>query len=375
MVSKACYAASYRRKLEELAALPGVELTLLLPPFWRTGTGKLQFEPGADRGYQMVVENPVLNGHFHLHFYRNLPALLRTLRPHILHLDEEPYDFVTYHGLRAASGTAQRILFFTWQNIPRDYPFPFGWFERSVLRNVHCAIAGNQDAAQILRRKGYTRPLYIIPQFGVDPDLFSPGPEWPRSIERFTPDRPFRIGFAGRLVEEKGLLILLQALAVLEGQWELQLLGEGPLRQRLQQEAAALGIGDRVHLSGNVPSQDVPHHLRQLDVLLNPSLTWQQGQRQWKEQFGRSLVEAMACGVPVIGSDSGEIPNVVADAGLIAPEGDAKALRAHLSQLMASPKLRQDLARRGRARVLAHYTQQRIAQLTYACYQQLLEAP
>lgn len=373
MVSKACYVAAYRRKLEELAALPGMELTLLVPPYWRTGQRQAPLEPGYDQGYRMVVEDPTLNGSFHLHFYRGLPALIRSLRPHLVHIDEEPYDFVSYHALRAARGVAQRVLFFTWQNIPRRLPFPFGWFEGTVLRGVHGAIAGNRDAAAILRAKGYSRPLYIIPQFGIDPKLFAPQDD-PEAPEQFTPQRPFRVGFSGRLVEEKGLLTLLRAVAGLEGPWELRFLGDGPLRPRLLEEAAALGVGDRVRMLGNVPSDSVPEHLRDLDVLVNPSLTWRRGRTQWKEQFGRSLVEAMACGVPVVGSDSGEIPNVIGEAGLVAPESDVVALQASLQRLMDDPALRRELGERGRRRVLEHYTQQRIAQQTYQCYQQLLES-
>ena len=371
MVSKACYVASYRRKLEELAAMPGVELTLLVPPYWRHGASKAPLEPGFDRGYRTVVENPLFNGNFHLHFYRRLPQLIRSFRPHLVHIDEEPYDYVTFHALRASRGVAPRVLFFTWQNIHRKYAFPFGWFEQNVLNGVHGAIAGNQEGARILRNKGYARPLYVIPQFGIDPELFYPRTE--DLSETFNSEQPFRVGYSGRLVEEKGLLVLLRALAGLDGPWELRILGEGPLRHRLAEEAAALGTGQHLRFMGNVPSGQVAEHLRQFDVLVCPSLTWQRGRTQWKEQFGRSLVEAMACGVPVIGSDSGEIPNVIAEAGLIAPEGDVAAVRAHLQRLMDSPGLRRELAHRGRQRTQEHYTQRRIAQQTFACYTQLLE--
>lgn len=381
MVSKACYVAAYRRKLEELAALPGVDLALVVPPYWQTGPRKSALEPGYDRGYCMVVENPIFNGNFHLHFYRRLPELLHTFRPDIVHMDEEPYDYVTFHAARAARGVGARVLFFTWQNFLRWYPPPFAWFEAYVLKHVHGAIAGNQEGARLLRRKGYTRPLFVIPQFGIDPELFFPA-EGPAPPQVFTPQRPFRIGFSGRLVEEKGLNILLQALAGLsaeqmgaDGTWELRFIGEGPLRPRLEQEARELGLSRQVRFVGTIPSDQVPQQLRELDALVNPSLTWKRDRTQWKEQFGRSLVEAMACGVPVIGSDSGEIPNVVGDAGIIVPEGDTRALRAQMLRLMEDPGLRRELGRRGRARVLAHYTQQRIAQQTYTCYQQILGEP
>jgi glycosyltransferase involved in cell wall biosynthesis len=363
---------SYRRKLEELAAL-GVDLTLVTPPYWRTGSQRAAREPGYDQGYRIVEEDPVFNGNFHLHFYRGLPRLLAELRPDLVHIDEEPYDYVTFHALRAAAAAGAKTLFFTWQNLERRYPPPFGWFERYVLARVHGAIAGNQDAAEILRRKGYLRPLYVIPQFGVDPAIFFPAAQ--AGPEAFTDERPFRIGFSGRLVPEKGLSVLLQAAAQLSGPWELRFLGAGPHRAALEAEAAALGVQQRVRFLGAAASEEVPERLRGFDVLVNPSLTLRRGKSQWKEQFGRSLVEAMACGVPVIGSDSGEIPHVIGDAGLVAPERDAGALAACLRRVQTDAALRHDLAQRGLARALAHFTQRQIAAQTFECYRQLLGAP
>jgi len=112
----------------------------------------------------------------------------------------------------------------------------------------------------------------------------------------------------------------------------------------------------------------MPEFYRRLDVLVLPS----RSRPNWVEQFGRVLVEAMACGVPVVGSDCGEIPHVIGDAGLVFPEGDAEALRAHLSRLMADADLRADLARRGRERVLARYTQARVAEETVTFYRDVL---
>jgi glycosyltransferase involved in cell wall biosynthesis len=84
----------------------------------------------------------------------------------------------------------------------------------------------------------------------------------------------------------------------------------------------------------------------------------------WKEQFGRVLIEAMSCAVPVIGSTSGELPNVIGAAGLTFPEEDVTALAAHLHGLWQDPARRAELGALGRERVLAHYTQRKIAQQT-----------
>ena len=91
----------------------------------------------------------------------------------------------------------------------------------------------------------------------------------------------------------------------------------------------------------------------------------------WVEQFGRVLVEAMACGVAVVGSDCGEIPHVIGEAGLIFAEGDVEALRGHLARLQSDAALRAELARRGRQRVLERFTQARVAEETVALYRSL----
>jgi len=128
-------------------------------------------------------------------------------------------------------------------------------------------------------------------------------------------------------------------------------------------------VGDRLELVAW--TNDVPAELRRLDALALPSHTT----RGWKEQFGRVLIEAMSCGVPVIGSSSGEIPNVIGDAGLIYPEGDVRALAATIGRLAAQPALYADLARRGRARVLERYTQAALARQYYEVYRTMLKNP
>ena len=136
----------------------------------------------------------------------------------------------------------------------------------------------------------------------------------------------------------------------------------------LEQLARDLGIQERVQFDGAISSAQMPAYLQQLDVLVLSSRTLP----NWKEQFGRILVEAMASGVAVVGSDSGEIPHVIGDAGLVFPEDDVDALHDRLLNLMRSDELRQQLAERGRQRVLANYTQQEIAAQTVAVYHGML---
>ena len=380
MISKACIVGAYQKKLEELARLPDVELTVVVPPYWRDERGVMRLEREHTQGYNLVVERMALNGHFHLHFYPGLAKHFRRRKPDIVHIDEEPYNVSTWQAMRLAKKHEAKAVFFTWQNTHRRYPPPFSLIESYNLRSADHAIAGNSEAVGVLKAKGYRGPVRVIPQFGVDTEIYklkvqSSKLKAPNS--QFTiRNSQFTIGYVGRLVEEKGVHILLRAVAGLSGAcaepsrstWRLRILGSGPQRSRLERLAAELGIAERVSFEDWIPSTQMPGYYNQLDALVVPSLT----RPNWKEQFGRVLIEALACGAPVVGSDSGEIPNVIGDAGLVFAEGDVQALRDKLSQLMADPALREELAQRGRERVLAHYTQAQVAAKTYHVYRELM---
>lgn len=361
MLSKACITGAYQTKLTALAAKPGLDLTVVVPPFWQDERGRITLEKRHTEGYTLFVAPMRWNGHFHLHYYPILPKLLQTVQPDIFHIDEEPYNFATFHAARAMRRINPRtkIIFFTWQNIPRQYPPPFAWLEQSVYRASTAAIAGSDTAKKILTQKGFTKPVTVIPQFGV-PDMFAPQRALRASDE-------FVIGYAGRLVSEKGVHVLLRAAAELQGNWRLRVVGSGPEQESLRTLARDLQIESRVEFTRWADSGTMPRFYNSLDVVVVPSLT----RPNWKEQFGRVLMEAMACGVPVIGSDSGEIPLVVGDAGIIVPENNAGALARALMELMQSPQRRRHFADLGRARALENFSEQKIVDDTFALYQDL----
>ena len=369
MVSKALVVGAYQRKLEELARQPGIELAAVVPPGWRDGPlGPMTvLSRTHTAGYRLIVAPLRFNGQFHLHYYPTLGRLISEWQPDVLHMDEEPYNLATWLALRTAERQAAgRVasLFFTWQNLRRDYPWPFRHFERANYKRASYAIAGNPTASKVLREKGYAGAIFVIPQFGVDPDLFSPARE-----DLPGQRRDFVIGYAGRLAPEKGIDLLLRACARLHGvSWSLRLLGNGPERGRLVALADQLGIAKRVSFAGWIPSTETVQHYRQMDVLVLPSVS----RPNWVEQFGRVLIEAMACGVPVIGSESGEIPWVIGDAGVLFPEGDVRALADALERLAGDPEWRRELAGQGRARVLAHFTQAQVAAATAQVYRRMV---
>lgn len=357
VVSKALVSAQHRRKLAEIAAL-GVQVTAVVPPEWREGSVQ-RFEPGEDSAYRVVVSPIRFNGRFHLHYYPQLPAILRRERPDLLHADEEPYNLATFLAVRSAARLNIPSVFFTWQNILRRYPPPFRQMERYVYSASSGAIAGSAEAEGVLRSKGFDRAVSVIPQFGVDPSDFAPGD---------SPSGPFTVGFFNRLTATKGPFLALEALETLSDEIRLLMVGDGPLREQVERKISMSGLTERVTLRHRVPSAEIPQLLRRVHVSILPSLS----SDTWKEQFGRVLVEAMAMGIPVVASASGEIPEVVGTAGLLVPEGSSSALAAALTNLYEDPALRADLGGRGRKRVLERYTHRRIAEQTVAAYRTVL---
>jgi glycosyltransferase involved in cell wall biosynthesis len=247
-----------------------------------------------------------------------------------------------------------RLVGYSWQNIHRKRSLAVRLVSRLVLAAVDHMICASQQAAEVVRREGYRRGITVMPLSGVDTRFFHPadsaGTRARWGLEGFV------VGFVGRLVTEKGLDLLLRAVATLP-QAQALIVGAGPQAAALAEQAAALGLADRCRFLGALAYDAAADAMRAMDVLVLPSRTTP----HWKEQFGRVLVEAMACDVPVVGAAAGAIPEVIGDAGLIFPENDATALAALLARLAANPALRVQLAAAGQARVQAHFTVERLA--------------
>lgn len=370
-------------KFKTLAALePDLEVTVVVPKRWKPGG--VQNKSIETRSWQagnfrvVPISNFSQNNQGLLCFGADLIALLKTFRPDVIQVEQgsKSLAYAQLITLNRLLGLNARNLFFTWWNLPYNLTFPVSQIEAYNLRYTHGIVSGNQDGVEVLRQRGYQGPIRVMPQLGVDETLFRPQPQPDLSAALGIQSNDFVVGYVGRFVEEKGLLTLCEALAGIQDQpWKWLLLGRGPLRQTLIDKATESGIAHRLVWIESVPHDDVPRYINLMDTLVLPSQTAKQFKTLtstgWKEQFGHVLIEAMAAQVPVIGSDSGEIPNVIAEAGLTFPEGNAEMLRDCLLSLMQSPKLRAEKGKQGRDRVLAHYTNQALARQQLAFYRQL----
>ncbi|MGF1457916.1 MAG: hormogonium polysaccharide biosynthesis glycosyltransferase HpsO [Leptolyngbyaceae cyanobacterium] len=373
-------------KFRTLAQLePDLEVTIVIPQRWKPGGVQhriVERQAWQDGRFRVIpIANLSQNNQGMLTFGLELVKLLRDFRPHVIQVEQgsKGLAYTEMITLNRLLGLNAKMLFFTWWNLPYELKFPISLLEKYNLAGTHGIISGNQDGADILRDRGYAGPIRVMPQLGVDETLFRPQPQPELAESVGIAPEDFVIGFVGRFVEEKGLLTLMQALEQLQDHshpWKCLLLGRGPLKADLQQQAVAAGISDRLHWVESVPHDDVPRYINLMSTLILPSETTYKFKTMtsvgWKEQFGHVLIEAMACQVPVIGSDSGEIPHVIGEAGLIFPEGKADALANCIRTLMESPETQTELSKRGYDKAMEQYTNRALAQQVLAFYQELV---
>lgn len=277
----------------------------------------------------------------------------------VVHAWEEPY-ILAGGQIAHATRPSSALIFSTFQNLPKRYPPPFCWVERySLARASGWTAFGRTVAENLQHRPGYRdKPMRTIP-LGVDLDVFQPNPEARRktlAALNWSESGPPIVGYLGRFVPQKGIRLLMRVLDRLPPSgWRALFVGGGPLEGEL--EAWSNRHADQVRIVQNVPHDAVPPYLCAMDLLAAPSQTTP----RWKEQLGRMLLEAMACGVPIVASDSGEIPYVIADAGRIVPEADEDGWVAAVQELLGSSERRHEFRERGLEWARAVYAWPRVA--------------
>ncbi|MBF2018297.1 MAG: glycosyltransferase [Rivularia sp. T60_A2020_040] len=371
-------------KLRALSRLESdIEVTVVVPKRWRPGgvQNKIIETKYRDEGnFRIVpVSNFSQNHQGLLTFGADLVPLLQQFRPNIIHVEQGSRglayaEMITLNGLL---GLKAKNVFFTWWNLPYDLKFPISVLENYNLDNSHGIISGNQDGAEILRDRGYRGPIKVMPQLGVDESLFTPKSQSELAIKVGIEPNEFVVGFVGRFVPEKGIMTLLDALVnIKDKSWKLLLLGRGELKDEIIKKATENGIQNRIKLVESVPHHEVADYINLMSTLVLPSETTYKFKTLtsvgWKEQFGHVIIEAMACKVPVIGSDSGEIPHVIGDAGLIFPEGNVKELANCLRQLIDNPDLTENIGQMGYAKAMTQYTNTALAKQQLEFYQELV---
>jgi len=349
VVSHACVVDVNQKPYSHLAAR-GHDVAIAVPSSWRHDYSPNAFRPSSLKGFSgpLFPLRVIMRGSGALHSYvQPLRPVLRSWKPASVYIEEEPYSIAAYQWARASHALGIPYAFFSLQNVPKKYPLPVALSRRYVYAHAKLGVALSTEVRDTLRQTGFFGMVEQLPLF-VDTAAFHPIRPGQTRISQYRFNGPV-IGYLGRLVPEKGIHVLLDAFTSIRNATGASLLciGSGPLASLCRSTPGVI-------VAEGVRHAEVPGYLAGIDVLALPSIST----KGWREQFGRALIEAMACEIPVVGTDSGEIPNIIRETGggLIVREGRSSELAEAIVRLLQDSSLSRSLAQHGREVVLRRYS-------------------
>lgn len=289
-------------------------------------------------------------------------------------------NYYSFQALGARKkGLCGKLAITCWENLPgihEDYPAQRR-IKKEVIAGADYFLAVTEQAKKALITDGAAPEKITVIPMGIDLNKFKIKQRRHNSIHE-TSIKKFTILFVGRLVEEKGVLELLEAFRLIRKQIKgfdlrLRIVGNGPLCGRIVQQSQEWEIPGQVSIEQRTYSE-MPKVYQEADLFVLPS----KPKKDWQEQFGMVLVEAMACGVPVIATRTGSIPEVVGEglpagrqAGILVEPGNVSEIAMAIGKIVKDGKLKTDLILKGLKRVRAEYNCQRVALKIENLYQKV----
>jgi len=379
--------------LKEIQKYPDIEVTALVSPFWpyeRHGTSTIRalfhkFKrihadryQKEDRNYKLILKTPILPGKS-FHFYPHIIGILNKIKPDIIHIFGEPwYAILTQVAIwRNLFSKHTKIALYSHDNIYRPYQNRFFYnliiykiLEDYNSKQLNGSTAVTNEVKALLRKKGVKGEIAIVGN-QIDVELFRKKNVGPLKKE-LKINKSKVIGYFSRIEESKGILTLIDAAEkIKEKDFKLLIVGwsDDDFQNEVMERAKKKGIDKKIILITKRLGPKVVDYINCCDCVVMPSQTT----FLWKEQFGRVNAEAMACEVPVIGSSSGGIPEVIGETGLVFKEGNAEDLKDKLCKFIDDDKLLKKLSKLSRKRVIDNYTTEKTAEITVNFYRSLVE--
>jgi len=353
------YLSSINKKKWEVysSVYPADLVTVITPTLWKDALFTVSSQAKNQKGTVFFQEYSVAhhgNEVLHRYSWGDVWRIVKNTSPDILLVEQglNAFSYFQFITVCLLQGLFVPFVFFTWVN----WRHPWGWkytlfwsfIERFNRFFSTAAVVGNPEASRLLREDGFNGPVLVAPQLGIDVEH-----------EQIISKKKC-IGFVGRLTVEKGVDNLIQAFAqVVLSQPDLELLivGSGKEEIFLKNLAESLGVAEKVIFTGSVDHYRAIELIKTLSILVLPS----KDTALWKEQFGHVLIEAMAHGVAVVGSDAGAIPWVIKDGGLVFEQGNVDNLAHKLRLLLQDDQLRQGCIERANKLIEEEYSHEAVA--------------
>ena len=355
VLSMACFESVNRTVYRLLQSEYGIPVHLIIPSSLDFPGGSK--EPVDNPGEILAITKlPISSLHPRLQVFRGAGAVVSGLRPTHILVDADPASLMAVVAGRWARQLDAKLWTITCENLPRSYlqeaigglgkasprAFVSGLLNQLFLlacrSRVDRVFTISQDGTQAMEALGFRNRITQMP-LGFDAALFNlQGPQRiAETKKKLGIDRPV-IAYFGRIAPEKGVDLLVQALAnLLDQPWQF-LLDDferypSPYQEKIRTLLASTGVKERTVLFRS-NHQDIADYMNAADIVVLPSVSTP----KWKEQYGRVIPEAMACGKVVVGSRSGTLPELIGECGFVFPEGDVGQLQALIANLLVMPR-------------------------------------
>ena len=265
-----------------------------------------------------------------------------------------------------------------WENIPFNFEeLPYSRIKKYNREHAAHFIAITEKAKEALIAEGVSSERITVIPAGIDCEIFKPAPRDTGLLEKFGLSKDAtKILFIGRFVPEKGIFDLLNAFSALHkknGKVELLIVGSGTaeMTRQIKARIASLKIEPQVKLLGSIKYADMPKIHNQADIFCLPSVET----KTWAEQFGYSLVEAMACGKPAVSTWTGSIPEIVKhrETGILVQPSAVDSLESVLEELALNKSLREKFGAKGREWVLERFEADKVAGQIAGIYRKVID--
>jgi glycosyltransferase involved in cell wall biosynthesis len=290
---------------------------------------------------------------------KGLRTLVRDTRPDLIHIIADPWTPTAEVGASAARDLKIPYVLVGTSSLGGARGLTARW-QANRIRDGAAALGGiTKPALEFLAAGTNTSIRAVLPQ---------PGFEFPvHHVQR--PASPIPVfGVVGRIVAERGIDLLFDALADVYGDWRVHIVGVGPAQEALEAQAQRLGLSSRIVWQGGIPRAELGPFWAEVDAFVAPS----RSTSNWVEPTGSLVLEAMTHGIAPIVSRCGALPDVVGDAGMIFDENDRDALSRALSRIVEDPARCRAMGAAARQRALEHYGDGPIAERTIAVWRQVL---